>query len=99
MAIIKVTLSTQKQLQILQDNATCDGCDHHTENSFHLFFECPEFADHRTNLMSFINIKQISVPLILNLLLYDEKCFSFKDNEKVFEIVQDHILETNKRFF
>jgi hypothetical protein len=81
-----------------RESAACDWCGHHTENSFHFFFKCPEFADHRTKLLSSINEMQLPIPLTLNLLLHGEKCLSFTDNEKVFEIVQMYILET-KRFF
>ena len=40
---------------------------------------------------------QLSVPVSLNLLLHGEKCLSFNDNKKIFELVQNYILET-KRF-
>ena len=90
-------LNAHLKSHFLRDNATCDSCGHHTENSFHFFFQCPEFADHRTNLISGISEMQLSVPVSLNLLLHGEKCLSFNDNKKIFELVQNYILET-KRF-
>ena len=91
-------LNADLKSHFLRDSAACDCCGHHTENSFHYFFKCPEFADHRTKLLSSINEMLLPIPLTLNLLLHGDKCLSFTDNENVFEIVQKYILET-KRFF
>jgi hypothetical protein len=79
----------------LRESAACDWCDHHLENSFHFFFKCPEFADHRTKHLSSINEMQLPIPLTLDLLLHGEKCLSFTDNEKVFEIDQKYTLNVS----